>query len=145
MLNSLFLTEGANTAAKYLNYLGDDYLQERPADRINALYKFTSILSYICNNAPWYFKSIKGLDKLSNPILDEFSKERTISIEVAQDAIDMRLTTLMSLYKFACYDDYNHKEIIPENLRKFNMSIVLFQSPLRYLHTSFMTNEKKEF
>jgi len=145
LLNSAYLTSGVNTAAKYLNYLGDDYLQERPADRINALYKFASILSYINTNAPWYFKSVKGLDKLSNPVLTEFSKDRTISIEVMHDAIDMRLTTLMSLYKFACFDDYNHKEIIPENLRKFNMSIILFQTPLRYLHTSYTTNQSKEF
>ena len=145
LLNATYLNEGVNTAAKYLNYLGDDYLQEKPADRINALYKFASILSYINTNAPWYFKTVKGLDKLSNPVLTEFSKDKTISIEVMHDAIDMRLTTLMSLYKFACFDDYNHKEIIPENLRKFNMSIVLFQTPLRYLHTSYTTNQSKEF
>lgn len=145
LLNAAYLNEGVNTAAKYLNYLGDDYLQEKPADRINALYKFASILSYINTNAPWYFKSVKGLDKLSNPVLNEFSKDKTISIEVMHDAIDMRLTTLMSLYKFACFDDYNHKEIIPENLRKFNMSVVLFQTPLRYLHTSYTTNQSKEF
>lgn len=145
LLNSDVFHTAPNGAARYLYNVGDMYREENPKDRINALYKFTSILSYICNNAPWYFKGVHGLDKLSIPIVDEFSKERSIEIELNPDAIDMRLTTLMSLYKYACWDDYNHKEIIPENLRKFNMSIIIFQTPLRYLHTSFMTNKKMEF
>ena len=80
-----------------------------------------------------------------NPVLDEFSKERYIEIETLPDAIDMRLSTLMSLYNYACYDVYYDKEIIPQNLRKFNMTIILFQTPLRYLHTSYSSHNKMEF
>lgn len=145
LINKSNFKVGENTAAKYLYFCKSMYKDEDTESRISALYKFTSILSYICANAPWFFKSIKGVDKLSVPILNDFSKERSIEIELMPDAIDMRLTTLMSLYKYACYDDYNHKEVIPENLRQFNMSIVVFQAPLRYLHTSYMTNQKKDF
>lgn len=145
LLNSDIFHTAPNGAAKYLHNTCGMYEEENPRDRITALYKFASILSYICNTAPWYFKGVNGLDKLSVPIMDDFSKERSIEIELNPDAIDMRLTTLMSLYKYACWDDYNHKEVIPENLRKFNMSIIIFQTPLRYLHTSFMTNKKMEF
>lgn len=142
LLNNPNFKYGTNTAAKYLYYCKDMYRDENTEKRITALYKFASILSYICSNAPWFFKGVKGMDKLSIPSIKEYSQERSIEIELAPDAIDMRLTTLMSLYKYACYDDYNHKEVIPENLRKFNMSIVVFQAPLRYLHTSFTTNKK---
>ena len=48
----------------------------------------------------------------------------------------MRVSTLFDLYKFACYDDIGQKEIVPENLRKFDMTVVLFETPLRYLHTA---------
>jgi len=142
LLNRDNFKNSTNTAAKYLYYCKDMYRDENTEKRITALYKFASILSYICSNAPWFFKGVKGMDKLSIPSIKEYSQERSIEIELAPDAIDMRLTTLMSLYKYACYDDYNHKEVIPENLRKFNMSIVVFQAPLRYLHTSFTTNKK---
>lgn len=145
LLNSTYLTSATNSAAKYLYSVRKLHIQEKPKDRIISLYKFASILSYINTSAPWYFKNVRGLDKAVLPVLDEFSKERSIEIETQPDAIDMRLSTIMSLYSFACYDQFQHKEIIPENLRKFNMSIILFQSPLRYLHTSYTTHKKTEF
>ena len=145
LLNSEYLTSATNSAAKYLYSVRKYHKQEKPKDRINALYKFASLLSYINTNAPWYFKGIKNLNNAMGPFVDEFSKEKYIEIETLPDAIDMRLSTLMSLYNYACYDSILGKEIIPQNLRKFNMSIILFQTPLRYLHTSYITNEKKEF
>ena len=145
LLNQTYLNSATNSAAKYLYSNKNLHKNIKAKDRISALYKFASILSYINVNSPWYFKSIKGLDKALNPVLDDFSKERYIEIETLPDAIDMRLSTLMSLYNYACYDVYYDKEIIPENLRKFNMTIILFQSPLRYLHTSYSSHNKMEF
>lgn len=145
LLNSKYLTNAVNSAAKYLYTIRRLHRYVKPQDRINALYKFASILSYINTNAPWYFKGITGLNKVANPIVSEFSKENSIELNVSPDAIDMRLSTLMSLYNYACFDSLTDREIIPSNLRKFNMSIILFQTPLRYLHTSYTTNEKQEF
>ena len=144
LLNSEYLTSATNSAAKYLYSIRKYHKQEKPKDRINALYKFTSILSFINTNAPWYFKGVRNLNSAMSPVIDDFSKERYIEIETMPDAIDMRLSTLMSLYNYACYDSFLGKEIIPENLRKFNMTIILFQTPLRYLHTSYVTNDKLE-
>lgn len=145
LLNSTYLTSATNSAAKYLYSVRKLHVQEKPKDRIISLYKFASILSYINTSAPWYFKGIRNLNKALIPTLDELSKENYIEIETSPDAIDMRLSTIMSLYSYACFDKYQYKEIIPQNLRKFNMSIILFQSPLRYLHTSYTTHKKAEF
>ena len=145
LLTDTYLNSATNSAAKYLYSNRFLHTHEKMKDRINALYKFTSILSYINSNAPWYFKGIGGLDKVLTPVMNEFNKEKTIEIEIQPDAIDMRLATLMSLYNYACYDNILGKEIIPENLRKFNMTIILFQSPIRYLQTSYSTNQKTEF
>ena len=145
LLNSKYLTHAVNSAAKYLYTTRKLHRYIKPQDRINSLYKFASILSYINSNAPWYFKSIKGLNKAAYPIINDFSKENSIELEVTQDAIDMRLSTLMSLYNYACFDSLTDREIIPANLRKFNMSVIIFQTPLRYLHTSYTSNKKTEF
>lgn len=145
LLNSKYLTNAVNSAAKYLYSIRNLHRYIKPKDRINSLYKFASILSYINTNAPWYFKSVKGLNKAAVPIIDDFSKENAIELELTQDAIDMRLSTLMSLYNYACFDSITDREIIPKNLRKFNMSVVIFQTPLRYLHTSYTSNKKTEF
>jgi hypothetical protein len=134
-----------NCAYRYLQTSASMYNDEDLLTRLEALFKLTHILSYICSNAPWFFKGVKGLDKLSIPSIKDFSNEKYIELDLMPDAIDMRLTNLMSLYKYACYDDYNHKEIIPENLRQFNMSIVIFQTPLRYLHTSYSSQKSINF
>jgi hypothetical protein len=121
LLNDLFLNSATNSAAKYLYSVRNLHKNIKAKDRVNALYKMASILSYINLNAPWYFKSVKQLNKALIPRINEFSKENTIEIEVLPDAIDMRLSTLMSLYSYACYDNFLDKEVIPANLRKFNM------------------------
>lgn len=138
LLNNAKFTNAINSAAKYLYISKHMYKQERPLERITALFKFASILSYINTSAPWYFKGIKGLDECARPKLENFSDKKTIELELSQDAIDMRLSTLMSLYKFACYDDINCKEIIPENLRKFDMIVIVFAAPIKRFHTSII-------
>lgn len=125
-----------NSAAKYLYTCSGAYHNERIGDRILALKKFASLLSYITTNAPWFFAGVKGLNKVNSKIGNNFSEEKAIELDVTADAIDMRLTSLMSLYKYACFDNINQKEVIPENIRKFDMSIILFQTPIRYFHTS---------
>ena len=145
IMNQTNVKETENCALRYLMSSTRMYNDEVLSTRIEALRKFTKILSYICTSAPWFFKGVRGLDKLSIPSIKDFSTEKYIEIDLMPDAIDMRLTNLMSLYKYACYDDYNHKEIIPENLRQFNMSIVIFQTPLRYLHTSYSSQKSINF
>lgn len=140
LLNNQSYVNSNNSAAKYLKICSHRYIQEKLIDRLDALHKFASILSFINGNAPWFFIGIKGLDKAGIPTISDFTKEHSISIECNEDSVDMRLNTLLDLYKYACYDEINSKEIIPENLRKFNMKILVFQTPLRSLHTKSQYN-----
>ena len=128
-----------NSAYKYLRAceaLGKYY---KTNDRQVALMKFAKILSYISTYAPWFFKGIKNLNQANIPVINDFTKEKSIEIECSNDAIDMRLNTLMDLYKFACYDEIDQKEIVPDNLRKFDMTVMVFHAPIKYFHTSFRT------
>ena len=145
LLNDKSFSWAVNSAAKYLYISHKLYRQERPFDRIVALFKFASLLSYINSAAPWFFRGVRGLNTCSTMHINEFSKEKTIELDLAPEAVDMRLTTLMSLYKFACYDDINCKEIIPENLRKFDMSIMVFAAPIRRIHSAFHSKDGDEY
>ena len=145
LLNDKSFSWAVNSAAKYLYMSNKLYRQERPFDRIVALFKFASLLSYINSAAPWFFRGVRGLNTCSSMHINEFSKEKTIELDLAPEAVDMRLTTLMSLYKFACYDDINCKEIIPENLRKFDMSIMVFAAPIRRIHSAFHSKEGDQY
>ena len=132
-----------NGALKYLSSIKNEWNRSIMAqNRIDALVRFTRTLSYISTNAPWFFKSVKGLDKAGVPVIDEFGKEKSIEIECNVDSIDMRLSTMMDWYKFACYDDMYHYEVIPENLRKFDMLIMVFPSPIKELHMPVMNATK---
>lgn len=124
-----------NTAIQYLtrNWYK---LNDNMSARRKSLVKFVRSLSYISSYAPWFFKSVKDVNNALNMNLSNLTAEKSIEIECSEEATDLRLLTLMDFYKYAAYDAINQKEILPENLRKFDLDIVVFQSPIRYLQTS---------
>ena len=134
-----------NSAGKYLWICRNQYRQEKLLDRLHALEKFTSLLSNTVTMTPWLFTEVKGLDNASKPIMEKFSEEKSIEIGLSNDTIEQRLINMMSLYLYACYDNATSKEIIPENLRKFDMSVVLFAAPIKKFHTAIYDkkNNKK--
>lgn len=124
-----------NTAIQYLTRNLNKTSDDMQGRRI-ALIKFVRSLSYISSNAPWFFKSVKDVNNALNMNLSNLTAEKSIEIECSEEATDLRLLTLMDFYKYAAYDAVNQKEVLPENLRKFDLDIVVFQSPIRYLQTS---------
>ena len=130
-----------NSAYQYLNMCKKFHQYEKLDERAISLKKFTRLLSFININSPWFFNGINNLSSLSNPQIDKFGEDKYIELILSQEAVDMRITTLLSLYKYACYDDINNKEIIPENLRKFDMCLLIFSSPIKYVHDISNSNK----
>ena len=134
--NSSVHFPGHNCANKYLEAWKGHYIPESIGQRQKSLKYFVNCLNSISVNAPWFFQSVSGLDKVGIENMNEPWKNNSIEIKCLEESIDMRLTKLMDYYKFAAFDYINYKEIIPENLRKFDMTIVLFGLPIRYLDTN---------
>lgn len=134
-----------NSAMNYLSTIHNRYSKVQSTNRKVALRKFGKTLSWINTYAPWFFKKISGMDNASYLDLNEIGKERFIEIECSEDAVDMRLSTLMDLYRYVCYDPLYQREILPENLRKFDMDVVIFHTPLRYYHTAGKSLAKGSF
>ena len=147
--NNSFSQFSTNTAIKYLMYssIGQPHRSDDIPGRMLALFKFGNLLSYISNYSPWFFKSIKNLSSADVYPLTEIQNDKnTIEIELNPDAVDMRVTTLFDLYRYACYDRIKMKEIIPENLRKFDMDVMVFHVPLKYYNTAISSKSlKKKF
>lgn len=141
IMNDESVWNSQNSAGKYLEMCNSSgrYTFSNLPDRIKTLHKFTNILSYINSNAPWFFKSVKNLNEAGKPYINDFSKEKSIEIECNCDAIDMRLSTILDMYRYVCYDNINNREIIPENLRKFDMSIIIFNTPIKYHNSAIAT------
>ena len=142
LLNDTDVMQSTNSAGKYLKLANNTYGNSKLLERLIALKKFASILSRIQTHTPWFFKSVKGLDKASYTGVD-LGKEKSIELTTLGDSVDLRLTTLFELYKFACFDDINNRELIPENLRKFEMSVLIYSTPISFLHDSLYYNGKQ--
>lgn len=119
-----------NTAYNFL-LLNDEL------ERAEMLKNFLILLSEINTNSPWYFQDINGVDgALSRKVFSEGElkiedKPGQFTIKCLNDAYDDRIGTLLDLYRACCFSYQNKKEIVPRNLRKFNMGILLFSAPIR--------------
>lgn len=122
-----------NTAYNYL-------LVNCEYERAEYLKEFVQLLSNISTYSPWYFKQIDGLgDALKHTEFKaedfEIAEERKkITFTMLPDAYDQRVGTLLDLYRSACYSFTMNKEIVPANLRKFDMGILLFNTPIQNMH-----------
>lgn len=132
-------------ALRYLNMNANHYDKIDMNGRAQSLCKFASILSFINGHAPWFFDSIGGLDKATTPDITQPFKDRVLELGFKEDAVDMRVTTLVDLYKYAAYDYINMKEVIPQNLRQFDMCVVLFHTPIRWYHTAMLSMRRGSF
>jgi hypothetical protein len=119
-----------NTAYNYL-LLNAEY------ERAHLLGNFITLLSEINSSSPWYFQEITGLDTaLERKMFSEGEfkiedKPRQIAIKCLHDAYDNRIGTLLDLYRAACFSYTEKKEVVPANLRKFNMGVLVFNAPIR--------------
>ena len=123
--NDSHIEEGSSVSASTNSYT---YVLKTKA---NNLIKFGKILNYIMVNCPWFITEISGLDDAVSYDLNEvYKSDKSITVNFREDAIDMRVSTLFNLYRDACFDIVNQREVIPENLRKFDMTIITFNAPL---------------
>lgn len=103
--------------------------------------RFVELLSNINTNSPWYFQSIKGLDeavtrKVVGGDFNFESEPQKITIDCLEDAYDQRIGTLLDLYRSFVWSWETKREMLPSNLRKFDMTIIAFQMPIRGMHIS---------
>lgn len=105
-------------------------------ERASMLEQFITLLSNISSEAPWYFQEVSGLaDALKRDINAPFKAERKrIKIKCLKDAVDNRIGTLMDLYRAIVYSWQRKCEVVPANLRKFDMGIYVFSAPIKPLH-----------
>lgn len=116
-----------NTAYHYL-LLNDEL------ERAEMLKSFVKLLSDINSKSPWYFTEISGIDTaLERKFFDEpkLEERKALTIKCLPDSFDSRIGTLLDLYRAICYSYQMKREVVPANLRKFNMGILLFNQPIR--------------
>ena len=123
------------SAIAFLAGIEKRYKQEQIPHRMLALYKFGSTLKAIQSETPWLIKGINGLDQINGANIADFGKLKSVDLVMNTETTDMRIGTMLDLYKYACYDSINCKEIIPANLRKFEMTVLCFHVPIKGYQT----------
>lgn len=117
-----------NSAWSYLTMNNDD-------QRAEWLKDFVNLLSNISSEAPWYFSEMTGLESAveRKAVMEEnFTVNATrpkIALKCLQDATDDRIGTLLDLYRSIVWDWKSKRMVLPANLRKFDMGILIFETP----------------
>jgi hypothetical protein len=113
-------------------YMGaQEFLSQRSTQRRDMLNAFKNGFLYINRNSPYYFQSISGLDQLLKSDIKNLHKGAskpqrmgTLTIDCLE-SIDMRIFALSELYRKGIYDYTYQRSMLPENLRKFRMWLVV--------------------
>lgn len=117
-----------NSAYNFLKLNAED-------ERAQMIKEFNILLSDINTYSPWYWQELSGLaDALKHDISKGFKvdeERKKITIKCMPDAYDTRIATLLDLYRSACFSWKTKREIVPANLRKFDMGIYIFQTPMK--------------
>lgn len=116
-----------NSAWSYLKMNMED-------ERADMLKDFVTLLSNISSESPWYFSELAGLDQAldrkqvdsNNFVLDDVRKK--ITIKCLPDAFDDRIGTLLDLYRSITWSWISKREVLPSNLRKFDMGVMIFNT-----------------
>jgi hypothetical protein len=129
-----------------IGYLSaQEFLGQRSSKRKEMLIAFKKGLSFINEKCPYYFQSVRGLDSLLKVDIKNLHKAGgkpqrmgTLTIDCLE-SIDMRMFSLSELYRKAIYDYTYHRVMLPENLRKFRMWLVI--SEIRNIQLSYGIND----
>jgi len=127
----------AGPAQSFLEKLAesDEFYQERLEDLKN----FKDALKKINVEMPWYWQSLKGLEKLQqyNPENAYLGgDDAKIEIETLE-SLNLPIAGLMHLYRRAAFDERKWTWIIPKNLRKFK--VYVYVTEVRSIQTNVST------
>lgn len=131
---SPLLVRDANQVGSALNYL--KAIDDGP--RFEYLKLFQDLLFDTNYWMPWYWQAIEGLDKIWDykKLADPYRGGNDSVIKITTlESIDLRITALMDLYRRACFDYEFRREILPSNLRKFQVTI--FVQEIRNIQADF--------
>ena len=106
------------------------------------LSKFRSMLMSIQNDYPYYFKSVEGLSgllKVDPTAGIRITPENGVLTIKCHEALDLRITELLSMYRKIAWDDVYQRWVLPDMMRYFQMKI--YVSEIRNFHISNRSSE----
>lgn len=144
LLAPTWLLSGINDSNFYMFNSAWSYLKMNNEDeRADLLVDFVNLLSNINSESPWYFSELTGLDSALNRknIGQEYfnidAERPKITIKCLPDSYDERIGTLLDLYRSIVWSWSTKRQILPDNLKKFDMGILIYETPNEPFHKVF--------
>jgi len=109
-----------------VKFLRDFYKETDKADKLE---KFINTLLLLNKEMPWYWKSISGVDnaiKVYENFGESYHGGDDATLEITcLESINLAISGLMDLYRQAVYDSSKWTQVLPENMRKFRMQVIV--------------------
>jgi len=102
------------------------FIRTNQGSRAAMIKEFRTGFIQLLKEAPWYFTKVSGLADIWKiaPGNSYRGKDKKITIET-EEAIDLKITYLMDLYRKAVFDPVWMRYALPENQRMFAMELVV--------------------
>jgi len=119
------------SARGYLAEREDGLRTDEGGNRADIMDQFITSFRDLLENYPWFIQSIDGVDKLAtfkyNSSETEFSPQRGNKVLTFNclESINLRMSALGEMYKQATFDPIYMRELVPKNLRRFSMTIIV--------------------
>jgi hypothetical protein len=112
-----------DSALGYLTRIGETTRAQYLKDFVNKLFQINL-------NMPWYFQEIDGLEGVWDSYNDHHANyfggsDSKITIETLE-TLDLSIAGMINLYRAALHQPAFDRQIIPTNLRKFNMYLYIY-------------------
>jgi len=114
-------------------------LRQYYRDRFEDLINFKKALKVINDEMPWYWQSLKGLDRVKqHDPMNAYLGGDDAKLEIETlESLNLPIAGLMHLYRSAIFDETKWTYILPINLRKFKMYI--YVTEVRSIQTNVST------
>ncbi len=110
-----------NSALAYLKRIGE-------TKRFLMLKKWIEVFRYFIVYYDFLIGEIEGMSEIANKKPGNmFTGEEELRINIS-DSTDMLCQSLLTTYRHIWFDDIRCVEVLPTNLRKFNVNILMFNS-----------------
>lgn len=110
-------------------YSSYSFLANRNEDRrAQYIADFVDGMYALQTDFPYIFQSISGLEKLTDfdAARGQRLKDATLTLQCLDEGIDLKIRTLMELYRKAAWDDEWQRWVLPDIYRFFKMIIYIF-------------------
>lgn len=143
-LRNTIISTSTHSALSYLTNLEKKEIFNKYS-KTDPLRTMIRELLYVQHKTPWFFQSLNGLNSAYTINHDGFrTPDGKITISTLE-SIDRRISYIIDAYRQVAWDNKSMTWILPENLRKFQMEIIVTEFNTIHTKDQMYLQSKESF